>query len=53
MLARLVKDDKGMATVEYAMLLALLVFIGLAGWVALGGPTRKPVEAATNYWPQG
>jgi Flp pilus assembly pilin Flp len=51
MLARLVQDEAGMVSTEYALLLALLVAISLATWIALGPPTRQGVQSASNGWP--
>lgn len=47
-LRRLWHDEEGMATVEYAMLLALVVIGGLAAWQNLGGTIRTVLEESTN-----
>jgi Flp pilus assembly pilin Flp len=51
MLARLIHDEAGMVSTEYALLLALLVSIGLVTWIALGAPTRTAVGSTSNAWP--
>jgi hypothetical protein len=53
MLARLVQDEAGLVSPEYALLLALLAVVALGTWIARGAPTRQPVAAATNGWPSG
>jgi Flp pilus assembly pilin Flp len=43
-----VYDEEGMATVEYAMLLALVVIATIGAWVGLGAKIRQAVATATN-----
>ena len=43
-----VQDEEGMATVEYAMLLALVVVATIGAWVGLGAKIRTAVATATN-----
>ena len=38
------KDEEGLTTVEYALLLALVVVAGIAAWQGLGGTVRTTVE---------
>ncbi len=35
------KDEEGLTTVEYALLLALIVVAGIAAWTGLGGAVRS------------
>lgn len=42
------KDEEGLTTVEYALLLALLVVAALAVWTAFGGTVRNSVAASQN-----
>ncbi len=48
MLTRLWKCEEGVATVEYALLLALLVLAGIGVWTALGQKVRNAVIEAAN-----
>ena len=40
------KDEAGLTTVEYALLLALVVVAGIAAWQGLGGTVQNTVSAA-------
>lgn len=51
MLVSFFRDEQGLATVEYALLVTLVVCVCLATWIALGAPTRLPVETAAKIWP--
>ncbi|MCX7597444.1 MAG: Flp family type IVb pilin [Armatimonadetes bacterium] len=42
------KDEEGLTTVEYALLLALLVVAALAVWTAFGGTVRNSVAQSQN-----
>lgn len=42
------RDEEGMATVEYAMLLALTVVAVIGAWLGLGVKVKQAVAAATN-----
>jgi Flp pilus assembly pilin Flp len=46
MFSRLWEDEAGLTTVEYALLLALLVVAALATWTTFGGTIRNKVTAA-------
>ena len=41
-------DEDGLTTVEYALLLALLVIAALATWTTFGGTVRNKVRTAGN-----
>lgn len=43
MMRELWKDESGLTTVEYALLLALIVVAGLTAWRGLGGTVRNSV----------
>jgi len=43
-----VAEESGVATVEYALLLALVAIVGLGGWVALSEKIRQAISEATN-----
>lgn len=45
MLKELWKDEEGLSTVEYALLLAL---VAIAAWRALGGQVSDTVDTATG-----
>ncbi|MGD9496041.1 MAG: Flp family type IVb pilin [Armatimonadota bacterium] len=38
------KDEAGLTTVEYALLLALVVVAGIAAWQGLGGTVQNTVS---------
>lgn len=42
------KDEEGLTTVEYALLLALLVVAALAVWTTFGQTVRNSVAASSN-----
>jgi Flp pilus assembly pilin Flp len=42
-----VQDEEGMATVEYAMLLALVVVATIGAWMGLGARLRTAIATAT------
>ncbi len=42
-----VRDEEGMATVEYAMLLALVVVATIGAWMGLGARLRTAIATAT------
>ncbi len=44
----LLRDEEGLTTVEYALLLALLVAGAISVWSTFGAITRNKVAAATN-----
>jgi len=41
-------DEEGLTTVEYALLLALLVVAALATWTTFGGIIKAKVEASSQ-----
>ncbi len=43
---KLWKDEEGLTTVEYALLLALVVVAGISAWGTLGGTVRTAVGAS-------
>ncbi|HEY3396529.1 MAG TPA: Flp family type IVb pilin [Armatimonadota bacterium] len=45
---QLIADQEGAATVEYALLLAVLVLSSLGAWLGLGANVKKSIAAATN-----
>lgn len=54
MLTRLWRDQEGLTTVEYALLLALVSIAALGAWSGLGDPHIKGVVAnATSHLPGG
>ncbi len=48
MLKELWKDEEGLSTVEYALLLALVAIAAIAAWRALGGQVSDTVDTATG-----
>lgn len=42
---RLWKDEEGLTTVEYALLLALVAIAAIAAWTALGGRVSSTVSS--------
>jgi Flp pilus assembly pilin Flp len=42
------KDEEGLTTVEYALLLALLVVAALATWTTFGATIRAQISNAGN-----
>jgi Flp pilus assembly pilin Flp len=41
-------DEDATATVEYALLVALIVIASLSAWVALGGTLKNVISSASN-----
>ena len=48
-----VRDEEGVATVEYAMLLALIVIAGMAAWQNLGGTIRDVLQESSDQIANG
>ena len=48
MVRSLWKDEDGLTTVEYALLLALLVVAAIGVWTAFGAKIRTTVTNSTN-----
>ena len=42
------KDEEGLTTVEYALLLALVVVAGISAWQGLGGTVRGAVADSST-----
>lgn len=42
------RDEEGLATVEYALLLALIVVLAIAAWSTFGSILRNKVAASSN-----
>ena len=42
------KDEEGLTTVEYALLLALVVVAGIAAWQGLGNTVENAVTGASG-----
>jgi Flp pilus assembly pilin Flp len=49
---RFVSDEEGLTSVEYALLLALIVVVALATWQALGSKVNDTVSNVTSRMPQ-
>jgi Flp pilus assembly pilin Flp len=45
---KLWKDEEGLTTVEYALLLALVVVAGIVAWQGLGGTVQDVVERSDD-----
>ncbi|MEN6546832.1 MAG: Flp family type IVb pilin [Armatimonadia bacterium] len=53
MLKSLWKDEEGLTTVEYALLLALVAIAAIGAWTTLGSRTSNTVATATSSLPAG
>jgi len=51
LLARLWTDQAGLVTVEYALLLSLIVVGAMSAWASLGATVRHIIEAAVDEFP--
>jgi len=51
MFKKLWKDEEGLTTVEYALLLALVAIAAIAAWTTLGGRVSNTVSTATQSLP--
>jgi Flp pilus assembly pilin Flp len=49
---KLFGDEEGLTSVEYALLLALIVVVALATWQALGAKVNSTVSNVTSRMPQ-
>jgi len=47
-LRRFWDDEEGMTTVEYALLLVLIVVVAVTAWQTLGTTVKDKVTTATN-----
>jgi pilus assembly protein Flp/PilA len=45
------KDEEGLTTVEYALLLALVAIAAITAWTTLGGRVSSTVTKATSSLP--
>lgn len=50
-LMRYWKDEEGLTTVEYALLLALIVVVAITAWTALGTGVNSTVDDVQNTLP--
>ncbi len=48
MLARLWKDEEGLTSVEYALLLVLVVIVAITAWQTLGNRVTNKVGEVNN-----
>ncbi len=51
MIKQLWKDEEGLTTVEYALLLALVAIAAIGAWTALGGRVNSTVESVNTHMP--
>ena len=51
MFRQLWKDEEGLTTVEYALLLALVAIAAITAWTTLGSRVSTTVSSATNSLP--
>jgi len=52
MFKQLWKDEEGLTSVEYALLLALVAIAAIAAWTTLGQRTSTTVSPATSHLPE-
>ncbi len=45
------KDEDGLTTVEYALLLALIVVVAITAWTALGSSVNATVTDVDSHMP--
>jgi pilus assembly protein Flp/PilA len=48
LLDELIEDEEGLTTVEYALLLALVVVAGIVAWQGLGDVVGNTVDESAN-----
>ena len=48
LLKRLWRDEDGLTTVEYALLLVLIVVVAVTAWQTLGTTVKDKVNSAAN-----
>jgi len=53
MLKSVWKDEEGLTTVEYALLLALVAIAAIGAWTTLGTRVSGTVNTATGSLPSG
>jgi Flp pilus assembly pilin Flp len=49
----LFEDESGLTTVEYALVLAIVVVAGIVAWQTLGGEVGSTVNRASESFPGG
>ncbi len=52
MLRQLWSDEDATTTLEYALLLLLIVMSGFVAWQALGRSTQSNVDTTSTQWPE-
>ena len=45
---RLLKEEEGMESVEYAVVAALIIMVGMAVWMALGSKVSDRISKLTS-----
>ena len=45
----IVKDERGLTTVEYIIVLGLIAIVGIAAWQQFGETLTAEIEAAEGY----
>jgi pilus assembly protein Flp/PilA len=53
MFKQLWKDEEGLTTVEYALLLALVAIAAITAWTTLGGRVSDTVDDVNDTLPGG
>jgi Flp pilus assembly pilin Flp len=53
MLASFLRDEEGLVSVEYAVLLSLLLVSGILVWRHFGRHIRQVPRRLTRLWPSG
>ena len=53
MLVRFIRDEEGLVSVEYAILLAVLMISAIALWSFFGRRVRRMPRRAARFWPTG
>jgi len=44
LLAKFIRDESGVTSIEYAILLSLMVIVGLGAWTSMGSTVQNLVE---------
>lgn len=47
-LTTLLRDEEGLSTVEYIIILVLIAVLGIAVWTSFGSSVRTQVESSTE-----
>ncbi len=50
-LSEILRDDRGATTVEYGLLIVLLVLVIFSAVAAVGNPVQQNYESVGNMWP--